>query len=78
MSKKSIEVRCPSTRVVKGGEVRCGRFLAEISESELRIKCPKCGQLHSIIRDESTGKLRMNPIPKASALISKKEEKKDG
>lgn len=75
MSKKSQEVRCPSTLEVKGREIRCGRFLAEISEEELRIKCSKCGDYHSIIRDEATGKLRMSTIPKRSALISKKEEK---
>jgi phage FluMu protein Com len=73
MSKKSQEIRCPNTHDVKGREIRCGRFLAEISDHEIRIPCPKCGQLHSIIRDEPTGKLRMQPIPKSSALISKKE-----
>lgn len=75
MSKKMKEVRCPNTREVKGQEVRCGRFLAEISDEEIRIRCPKCGQLHSIVRDEPTGELRMQSIPKQSALISKKEEK---
>lgn len=73
MSKKSQEIRCPNTLNVKGREIKCGRFLAEISDHEIRIPCPKCGQLHSIIRDEPTGKLRMQPIPKSSALISKKE-----
>ncbi len=73
MSKKSTEIRCPNTLNVKGREIRCGRFLAEISDFEIRITCSKCGQLYSIIKDEATGKLRMNPIPKSSALISKKE-----
>ena len=77
MSKRSVEIRCPNTHEHKGREVKCDRFLAEISELEIRVSCPKCGGLHSIIRDEATGKLRMNQIPKATAIISRerKEEK---
>jgi phage FluMu protein Com len=75
MSKKSKEIRCPNTRVVKGREIECGRFLVQISDDEIRVRCPKCGALHSIIRDKETGSLRLCTIPEASALISKKEEK---
>lgn len=75
MSKKSQEIRCPNIRVVKDREIKCGRFLAEISDVEIRIRCAKCGQLYSIIRDEATGKLRWQSIPEASALIPKKERK---
>ncbi len=74
MSKRPVEVRCPSTLDIKGREIRCGRFLAEISDEEIRIPCPKCGNLHSIIRDDGTKRLRIQTIPKASALISKKDK----
>ena len=75
MSKKSQEIRCPNVRQVKDREVRCGRFLTQISDDEIRIRCPKCGALHSIIRDKETGSLRLCMIPEASDLISKKVEK---
>ncbi len=75
MSKKPQEIRCPNTQHVKGRDIRCGRFLAEIRDDEIRIPCSKCGALHSIIRDAPTGLIRMQEIPKGSALISKKEEK---
>ena len=75
MSKKSLEIRCPKVHDSKGRDVKCGRFLAQISDDEIRVRCPKCGTLYSIIRDEATGKLRWSEIPEASALISKKEEK---
>lgn len=75
MSKKSQEIRCPNIHEVKGREIKCGRFLVEISDTEIRVRCPKCSQLYSILRDEATGKLRWQPIPDASALIPKKESK---
>lgn len=75
MSKKSLEIRCPKVHEAKGRDVKCGRFLAQISDDEIRVRCPKCGTLYSIIRDEATKKLRWSEIPEASALISKKEEK---
>jgi phage FluMu protein Com len=74
MSKKSLEIRCPKVHSPKGREIKCGRFLVQISDDEIRVRCPKCGTLYSIVRDEATGKLRWSEIPETSALISKKAE----
>lgn len=79
MSKKRFEIRCANTVTRKSGALmKCGSFLLEISDDEVRVVCKRCGSLWSIVRDEETKKFRYSQIPKTTALISKKEKKEHG
>ena len=56
---KPIQVRCSKTLITrKGRQVTCRRFIANINDYEVAIKCSNCGTWYKVSR-EITGKYKI-------------------
>jgi predicted RNA-binding Zn-ribbon protein involved in translation (DUF1610 family) len=73
--KDKAEIRCSNIVDRKNkGKVRCSRFLAEISENEIKIPCPNCGAM-LIVSKSYTGKIETCIVPKGKPVIEALKEK---
>lgn len=70
------EIRCSNIVDRKNkGKVRCSRFLAEISDKDIKIPCPKCGSLLIVSRDYR-GYIKCSISPRENAIIQNNKKEK--
>jgi len=49
-----------------GDNVPCGRFIGNVTDTEVTIRCPRCGKKHVIKRDSGTEEV----VLKAHELVA--------
>lgn len=75
MAKRMTEIRCSQYRRKKSGkEVRCGRFLAEISDYQIVLRCSNCGHRYIITRKPAISGFDVKSLPDGSHLLKTKGE----
>jgi len=71
---KPTEIRCKTKLIKKGKEVKCGRYLLTISETEIRVKCHICKREHLVTRRPMAG-FTVDTVSSDSVLLEQKEVK---